>query len=176
MALDTILTSLLDNLVNVLPIKTVHTYEQGVYFKQGKDVKLLQPGIHLHRPIIDSIETISTVPQTINLPTQSVLTEDGRAVSVSSNLEYEIYDARKVWTKVQDLDDSLHNTGMGYLSRYVRQYPYEELSNTTLRLESKVKRSLNHKVKPWGVKVNEFYVTDFVEAKQYRLFGDPLFK
>lgn len=175
MALDTILTSLLDNVVNVLPVKIIHTYEQGVYFKQGKDIKLLRPGIHLHRPIIDSIEKISTVPQTINLPTQSVLTKDGEAVTVSSNLEYKIHNARKVWTKVQDLDDSLHNTGMGYLSRFVRSYNYDKLAVSTEKLEEEVLENLNEKVNPWGVTVNEFYITDFVKARQYRLFGDPPF-
>ena len=173
MTLDTILTSLLDNVVNILPMKIVHTYEQGVYYKQGKDVKLLRPGIHFHRPIIDGIEKISTVPQTIYLPTQSILTKDGEAVSVSSNLEYKIHNARKVWTKVQDLDSSLHNTGMGYLSRFVRGYNYNVLARSTGKLEEEVLDNLNEKVNPWGVTVKEFYVTDFVKAKQYRLFGDP---
>lgn len=175
MALDTILASLLDNVVNVLPVKIVHTYEQGVYFKKGKDIKLLRPGIHLHRPILDSIEKISTVPQTINLPTQSILTKDGEAVTCSSNLEYEIRNARKVWTRVQDLDDSLHNTGMGYLARFTRQYPYAKLALSTEKLEEEIRENLNVKVKPWGVHVNEFYITDFVKAQQYRLFGDPPF-
>ena len=176
MALDTILTSLLDNVVNLLPMEIVHTYEQGVYFKGGKDIKLLRPGIHFYRPIVGNIQKISTVPQTINLPTQSVLTKDFKPVTVSSNLEYKIHNARKVWTKVQDLDDSLHNTGMGYLGRFVRGYDYDLLAKSTAKLEEEVLDNLNEKVNPWGVTVNEFYVTDFVPAKQYRLFGDAPFK
>lgn len=176
MVLDTILTSLFDNIVNVLPIKIIHSYEQGVYFKQGKDHKLLRPGFHLHRPIIDSIETMSVVPQTINLPTQSLVTKDGEAITLSSNLEYKITNVRKVYTRVHDLDDSIHNTGMGYLAHFVRKYDYGELTSHPQRLEKRVLDGLNDKVNPWGVKVNEFYVTDLVKARQYRLFGDPPFK
>ena len=65
---------------------------------------------------------------------------------------------------------------MGYLGRFVRGYDYDLLAKSTAKLEEEVLDNLNEKVNPWGVTVNEFYVTDFVPAKQYRLFGDAPFK
>lgn len=169
---ETFLQAVVTNIASLFPVRIVHSYEQGVLFTKGIDRKLLQPGIHFFVPGYQSIHMESTVPQTLNLPTQSFVTTDLYDVSVSSNLEYQIFDVRKMWVGVQDLGTSVTNTGMGYLSRFGRDNTFDELCRDTSGLERKITEALNVKLAPWGTKVNEFYVTDVSRTVGLRHYND----
>jgi regulator of protease activity HflC (stomatin/prohibitin superfamily) len=169
---ETFLQAVVANIASLFPVRIIHSYEQGVKFSRGIDRKLLQPGFHFFIPGYQSIHAESVVPQTINLPTQSFITRDNYDVSVSSNLEYQVVDVRKMWTGVQNLSTSINNTGMGYLSRYGRDNTFSELCKDTSELENKITEALNTKLEPWGTKINEFYITDVSRTIGLRHYSD----
>lgn len=169
---ETFLQAVINNIASLLPVRIIRSYEQGVRFTRGFDKKTLNTGIHFFIPGYQSIEKDSICPQTINLPTQSFVTSDLIDVSVSSNLEYQIFDVRKMWVGVQSLPTSINNTGMGYLSRFGRNNSFHQLCTDTSGLEEKITNALNVKLEPWGTKINEFYITDISRTMGLRHYGD----
>jgi regulator of protease activity HflC (stomatin/prohibitin superfamily) len=154
------------------PLRIVHSYQQGVRFWLGRDVAELGPGLYIFPPFLGSIELVDVAEDVITLPVNSIATLDGRSISFSANIVFRIRSARKKYTKVQDFSTSLDALASGHLSACVRAQTWEAIHDNQDALEAEMRRVLNRTVRKWGVRIVAVHVTDMVEAKQYRLFGD----
>jgi regulator of protease activity HflC (stomatin/prohibitin superfamily) len=161
---------LLDNLRELWPVKIIHSYERGVRFKMGQVTEpQLMPGWYLFWPFFWSIYEVSVVEDVLDLPSQSITTKDGKMVTFSANVSYEVTDAVALWTEVQDFEVNLARVACGHLALKVREWEWIELQAKQKELESSLKGTLTTRVKSWGVRVLECRLTDFVQAKQIRL-------
>ena len=161
-----------NNLLAMLPVKIIHSFERGVKFHKGIDKALLGPGLHWFLPFLQSIEVASVVDDVITLPTQSLTTSDDKHISFCMNVEYEIHDLRAMWIEVQDFQHSLKNLAMNHLAARVRELSWKELRESQSELEKSMKGTLTTKVKKWGVTVLSVGIVDLVETQTYRIFGD----
>jgi regulator of protease activity HflC (stomatin/prohibitin superfamily) len=167
----TLVEILSNNILALLPVKVIQSYERGVKFHLGRDVALLEPGLYFFIPFVQSIEVVHVVPEVINLATQTVLTADGHPVTFSANIEFEIEDARAMFCKVQDFQNSLANLAMNHLAQKIRAWTLSELNAGQKDLEKSLKDTMTTRVKKWGVVVLSVGITDLVTTKAYRLYG-----
>ena len=161
-----------NNILALLPLRIIHSFERGVKFRLGRDIAELQPGLHFFWPYFEDIEVINVVPEVINLPTQSLTTLDGHHISFSANIEFEVHDARAMFCGVQDFQNSLMNMAMNHLAYRVRDWTWQELREGQRELERSIKDTLTTRVKKWGVTVLSVGITDLVETQTYRIFGE----
>lgn len=169
--MPTLVEIISNNLLALLPLKIVRSYERGVKFRLGKDIALLGPGLYFFIPFLEDIETVNVVPEVINLPTQTVMTADGRTVSFSANIEYEIHDARAMFCGVQDFQHSLANLAMNHLAARIREWQFTELVDFQKDLERSLKDTLTTRVKKWGVTILSVGMTDLAVTKAYRFYS-----
>lgn len=169
---ETVVGWLSNNLLALLPFRVVRSYQRGVRFRLGRDIALLSPGWWWFFPVVESIEVVDVAPCVMNLPTQSVTTCDGRALSFSANIEYEIVNARKMYVRVQHLDTSLSASAMGFLAETVRAQPWDALVAGQLALEGELRRTITKQARRWGVRIRRVHLTDFVTTRALRLYGD----
>lgn len=167
-----VLAYIFDRLYLLWPFRIVHSFQQGVRFWLGRDVAELQPGFYVFCPFLGSIELVDVAQDVINLPVNSVTTQDGRSISFSANIVFEIANARKKYVKVQDFGTSLDALASGHLAACVRGQLWETVQEDQDALEEEIKRRLQKAVTKWGVKIVAVHITDMVEARQYRLFTD----
>lgn len=161
----------------MFPVRIIRSYQRGVKFKKGiVQPEQLEPGIRWGWPFVDSIEVVSIVEDVIDLPTQSITTSDGKTVSFSANISYEVVDLVAYFTNVQDFSESLPRVAAGHLAKQVREWSWDELHKGQKKLEESLKGTLTTRVKGWGVRVIECRLTDCVVAKQYRIYGMPVSK
>lgn len=173
MGSTTLVEFLTNNLLAFIPCVIIHSYERGIRFWKGRDVEELGPGLHWFVPFLGSIHVVYVVPEVINLPTQSLTTNDDHHISFSANIEFEVVDARAMFCGVQDFQHSLTNMAMNHLAQRVRDWSWMELREGQKKLESSMKDTLTTKVKKWGVNILSVGITDLVETQTYRVFGDP---
>jgi hypothetical protein len=148
MGLENILTTVLQNFLNLLPVRIVHSYEQGVRFSFGEDTALIRnSGIYFYIPLVQSIEIQSVAEDGIILPNQAVETKDKVSVSVSGVVSYKIRNLRLYWTRVKDFNKVLSMNAMAYLSREVRKYSYEEVHQCIPPKDSPRRYNYNKKKK-----------------------------
>lgn len=173
---STFIQSVLDNIFYLIPVRIVHSYEKGVLFKQGKDVAELGPGVHWFIPWLWSIEIVPAAPEVQNLPTQSVMTKDRKTIAFSCNICYQIEDARKMFTQIQQFDSAIEGFAMVHLAEMLSQHTVIQYHNKREALHEEFAKTLNEKVNEWGAKIIWVGITDYTEVRAWRLFGDGLLR
>jgi regulator of protease activity HflC (stomatin/prohibitin superfamily) len=73
-------------------IATVHDYERGLRYRQGRLVGLLHPGIHVAIRPFNEIHLLDARPTAITVPGQEILTADGVALRGSLTARYVVAD------------------------------------------------------------------------------------
>jgi regulator of protease activity HflC (stomatin/prohibitin superfamily) len=92
-------------LVNVA---TVHDYERGLHYRQGRLVGLLDPGTHLAVRPFNEIRLLDARPTSITVPGQEILTSDGVALRVSLTARYVVADPVAAMTNDQNYVSALY--------------------------------------------------------------------
>jgi regulator of protease activity HflC (stomatin/prohibitin superfamily) len=165
---------IVNNALALIPVQKIHSFQRGVKYSFGRDVAELGTGIHLYMPFFQSIEVVDVKQQTHNLLTQTMTTKCGKTITFSCNLTYSITSARNNFTKVHDFLDSLQNYAMMVAADNVAKHPFKELLNDREYIQETIRQEIHTRAKKWGAAIDDFAFTDLVEAKPYRLFGDPL--
>jgi len=162
-------SKLTEFLLNIPPYAIVMPNEGGVYLRGGRHRKTLGEGFYWKWPIYDIVQKCVVTTQVINLPNQSVTTQDGHIMAVSGAIEYSISDARKALLCIQDYDTSLQNLGMALICHYLNRQSLKTCGISDL--EKDVLRGLRVRVDDWGLCISKFWVTDFAEHKVYRIMA-----
>lgn len=164
-----------ENLVKFLPFRTIYSYERGIRWTWGRNPKQLDPGIRWSIYFMHRVEQFSVVEQIINLPTQSVITADGKSVCFSANINIVIEDAVKHYCDVQNFEQSVRDLAMGHLFERVSMQKMDDLVSraNTKKLETSLEGTLTTRLRDWGTRVVGVSFTDFVQVEQQiRLFQD----
>lgn len=159
-----------DFLLNIPPYAFIFPNEGGVLLRGGKYKRTLFEGFYWKWPIYDTVQSLDVTTQVINLPNQSITTQDGHCVAVSGAIEYLISDARKALLCIQDFDTSLQNAGMAFVCHYLNRKSLQDCTQIG-ELEKEVLRGLRSKVENWGLSITKFWITDFAEHKVYRIMS-----
>lgn len=73
-------------------VVTIHDYERGLHYRQGRFVGLLDAGIHAAFRPYSEIRVIDARPTQLTVPGQEILTADGVALRVSLVARYVVAD------------------------------------------------------------------------------------
>jgi regulator of protease activity HflC (stomatin/prohibitin superfamily) len=163
---------IIKNLMAFWPVARVYTWQQGLRVRCGKVREELEPGLHLRVPFIDEINKTTRSDMTVDLPTGSVVTEDGVSVVYSANVCYKVTSIRAGWVKIYRFDDSVVNMAFGALATAVASRTWQELKRDRKALETALVAELNEAMDGWGLQVLRVFLTDLVPARQFRMYGD----
>ena len=76
----------------LITIATIHDYQRGLRYRQGRLVGLLDPGTHVAVRPFNEIQLLDGRPTSITVPGQEILTADGVALRVSLTARYVVAD------------------------------------------------------------------------------------
>jgi regulator of protease activity HflC (stomatin/prohibitin superfamily) len=158
--------NLIEWVVQIFPrIIVVRTTHRVVKFVRGKNVKLVEPGICWYWPILTEYVMIPVARQTVNLPTQRLVTSDGKRVVTSAVVVYTISDAVQAVGKSWDYDETIRDISMAEIASIITGWEYEQLLNG---LGDEVRKDLTSSCRSalikYGVRVNRCLLTDFCPA------------
>lgn len=161
------------NLSALIPIKIIRSYERGVEYRKGiVGRQQLDPGWYWKWPWFREIEDVPVNLQWIDLPFQRLVTADGKTVTCSYNLGFEIYDAVIWHNDVQDAEETLINLARPVIVDVVTGYEYETLTSRITAMSRLVRAHLNGEVGYLGGKLVGGGFTDFTEAHAYTFMSD----
>jgi regulator of protease activity HflC (stomatin/prohibitin superfamily) len=98
-----------------ITIATVHDYQRGLRYRQGRLVGLLDPGTHVAIRPFTEIQLFDGRPTSITVPGQEVLTADGVALRVSLIGRYVVADPVAAVTNDQSYVTALYTALHGGL-------------------------------------------------------------
>lgn len=163
---------LLDRVMAWWPVRLVDADEQGVKFTGGKKLTLLEPGVHWFFPKWETIEKVNVKYQEVDCLTQALETTDGVGILISVNVGYDIRNAVKWRTEVQEFDDTLERRVRGLVAQSILPMSWEELRNaeTVAALSQAVLTDLRDHGAKWGVRFRNVSVTDLARSRPLRVF------
>ena len=92
----------------IITIATVHDYQRGLRYRQGRLVGLVDPGTHIAIRPFTEIHVLEGRPTSITVPGQEILTADGVALRVSLSARYVVADPVAAVTHDQNYASALY--------------------------------------------------------------------
>lgn len=143
-------------------IRIVRSTHGGVRFRNGKTATEIKPGIIVYWPIVTEVDIIPVARQTNNLPTQSLLTKDGKTVVVGGVVVYAIADVVACISRNWDVTETINDITMVAITEVITSNTLEYLqTNMTGDVLNQLTRATRKRLRPYGVKVYRTALTDF---------------
>ena len=89
-------------------VATIHDYERGLRYRNGRLTGLLDPGTHVAIRPLTEIHVLDGRPTSITVPGQEILTSDGVALRVSLTARYVVADPVAAVTNDQSYVSALY--------------------------------------------------------------------
>ncbi len=140
-------------------------WESGLRVRLGKSAVVLGPGPHFRMPFIDRLFIQSVRLRTISDSGQTMVTRDGKVVSLSVAVSYEIADIEKLYRSVCNPEATLLHQVQGLVADFIAKSDSEALRPATI--EESVSKSMPST--EWGLGKVKLMVTTFAYARVIRL-------
>lgn len=148
-------------------------WEQAVRVRAGKHQRLLGAGVHLKVPYVDKVYIQSTRLRYCSIPTQTLTTKDGHAVTTSGIAGFEIADIEKVYNTLHHPDAAVYGEAMDVIAKAVVTNSREAC--TPAWLAKHVRHQMGSRVEAYGLELRTLAITDFAVVKTFRLLqGEPM--
>ena len=92
----------------MITIATIHDYQRGLRYRQGRFAGLVDPGMHVAIRPFTEIQVLDGRPTSITVPGQEILTADGVALRVSLTARYVVADPVAAVTSDQSYVSALY--------------------------------------------------------------------
>ena len=146
-----------------LALRIVKQYEQGVLFRFGRVVAILQPGLRFIIPFVDVLHKVSLRIVTMPIQSQGIITKDNVSVDVSAVAYYRVTDARKAVLAIENIRSAIDQIAQTTLRKVVGQHTLDETLSETDRINLDIREILDMTTLDWGVEVT------LVELKDIQL-------
>ena len=149
----------------------VYEYDDGIILRFGKFSRRTHTGINWKWPFIEDILTETAVTTTMPLRAQSLTTNDGKAVVISSIVKYQIKDVKPYKLDIWDSADVLRDVTMGAIKDVISVTPLDRLLEQAV--EKQVLDQVRKEVNPYGFKIQDITFVDCAMVKSLRLISNP---
>lgn len=111
---------------------TITPWERGLRVRLGSRIAMLGPGIHLRVPIVDRVYRQSVRRRSAIQPAQTLITRDGKPLTVAVTITYQIADLRLLYDTLHHPEGTLQAIVLGAVGRWVVEHEAGECSPAAL--------------------------------------------
>ncbi|MFH1786539.1 MAG: slipin family protein [archaeon] len=144
-------------------IKVVNQYERGVRFTFGKYSGLIEPGLRIVLPVIQTWKRVDIRIKAVDVPDQDAITLDNVSLKVNAVLYYKVSDAAKAIIEVQQFDYAVSQLAQTTMRDVVGEVSLDQLLSKRDQVSKRIKEIVDKATDPWGIQV------DSVELKHVEL-------
>jgi regulator of protease activity HflC (stomatin/prohibitin superfamily) len=142
-------------------VYVIKEWERGVILRLGR----MQPepkgaGLQLVLYPIDKLTRISLRTETLDVPSQDVITRDNVSVKVNAVCYFRVVDANRALSQVQNYLYATSQLAQTHLRSVLGQFELDEILSEREKVNAKLQLILDQDTEPWGIKVTK------VEVKQ----------
>ena len=168
--LSDIITALLEFVPRRVIIRSTHA---GVKWRPRRGPVEMKPGWRVWWPLLTDIEVIPVARQTLNTPTQGLMTRDLKPVVVGGVVIYSINDIVKAIGKPNyDVDETVNDISQAAIVEVVTTWEMEDfLKEISGEVEKQLTESCRKQMRQYGVYIHRAALTDFTTCKPINLHG-----
>jgi len=137
----------------VLGIRVISQWERGVIFRFGKFAGEIKPGLAWVIPIIDSVYHVDMRIRTMDVVPQEVMTKDSVPTKIDAVVYYQIFDAQKSITAVENFSYASTLLAQSKLRDVVGKYDLDTFLASKDKIGGEVLNALQGPTDEWGVNV-----------------------
>ncbi len=141
-------------------VKVVREYDRLVVFRFGKLLGSREAGVHLVLPVVERAQTIDTRLTTLPLSMIEELTLDNISVRVSALCLFQVVDAAKAITKVDNPAKATGEVAQTSLRRVIGQHDLRHLLSDRRRVDFELKSILDKQTRAWGVRIHSIEIKE----------------
>ena len=135
-------------------IKILPEYERGVVFRLGRLLPEPKgPGLVLIFAPIDRIVRVSLRVETMEVPSQDVVTKDNVTVKVSAVVFFRVLDPRRAIVEVAHFVHATSQLAQTRLRSVLGEADLDELLSEREKLNARLQETLDTHTEQWGIKV-----------------------
>ncbi len=140
-------------LIGILGLRVISQWERGVIFRLGKFTREIKPGLTWVIPIIDSVYHVDMRIRTMDVVPQEVMTKDSVPTKIDAVVYYQIFDAQKSITAVENFAYASTLLAQSKLRDVVGKYDLDTLLGSKDKIGNEVLQALQIPTDEWGVNI-----------------------
>ena len=143
-------------------LKIVKQYERGVLFTLGKFSGLMDPGLRVVVPIIQTWERVDLRTKVVDVPDQDCITKDNISVGVNAVIYYKVSHADKAIIQVEHYNYAISQLAQTTMRNIVGEAELDSLLSKRDQISDKIQAIVDNASDPWGIKVEAVELKDIL--------------
>jgi len=144
----------------LISIKQINQYERGVKFTLGRYTKVMQPGLNLVIPIIQSYRKVDIRTKVVDVPDQEAITKDNISVKINAVVYYKISDASKAVLEVENYFYATSQLALTTMRNIVGTVSLDDLLTKRDKISADIQLIVDQATDEWGIKVENVEIKD----------------
>ena len=149
-------------------VKIIKPYEQGVYMRLGKYIRILNQGMNFVAPLINVVVKIDLRTQVLDVPRQEVITKDNSPVNVDAIVYIKVTDPRSAFFQIVDYRFGTMNLAQTTLRSIVGEMELDEILSNREKINTQLRDILDENTDKWGVKVESVEIREVDPARRVK--------
>jgi regulator of protease activity HflC (stomatin/prohibitin superfamily) len=134
-------------------IKIVRPYEQAIYMRLGRYVRILDQGFNVVAPMINEVVKIDLRTQVLDVPRQEVITKDNSPTNVDAIIYIKVIDPKKAFFQVTNYRTATIYLAQTTLRSIIGDMELDEILSNRQKINLHLRDVLDEATDKWGVKV-----------------------
>ena len=149
-------------------IKIVQPYEQAIYMRLGKFVRVLDQGLNIVTPLINQVVKIDLRTEVMDVPKQEVITKDNSPVNVDAVIYIKVTDPKNAFFEVTNYRLATVNLAQTTLRSVIGQMELDEILSSRENINIQLRDILDENTDKWGVRVENVEIKEVDPAPKVK--------
>jgi len=149
-------------------IKIVRPYEQAIYMRLGRYVRILDQGFNVIAPMINEVVKIDLRTQVLDVPRQEVITKDNSPTNVDAIIYIKVIDPKKAFFQVTNYRTATIYLAQTTLRSIIGDMELDEILSNRQKINLHLRDVLDEATDKWGVKVEGVEIREVDPANKVK--------
>ena len=151
-------------IILIAGLRVVNQYERKVLFTLWRYSGILNPGLRVIIPFVQTTQTVDIREKAVDVPSQEAMTKDNISCSINAVLYYKVkeHEVNKAVINVKYLDYAMTQFAQTTMRNIVGQFELDELLAKREEASQKIKAIVDEKSDSWGVDVLSVELKDII--------------
>lgn len=149
-------------------VKVIQPYEQAVYMRLGKYVRILNQGLNVVCPLVNQVVKMDLRTQVLDVPSQEVITKDNSPVNVDAIVYIKVTDPKNAFFEVTDYRTATVYLAQTTLRSIIGEMELDQILSNRERINVQLRDILDESTDKWGVKIETVEIREVDPAQRVK--------